>query len=61
MALEAETKNIVAKFDYLDGDVNTGVREFLRQMGTSLPLPPGRATVRRVNDAGAHEGMCRAS
>jgi hypothetical protein len=33
MALEAETKAFVAKFDYTDEDVNKGVKEFLRQMG----------------------------
>jgi len=39
MALETETKNIVAKLDYSDDDVNNGVKEFLRQMrkaGTTL-------------------------
>jgi len=33
MALAAETKAIVAQFDYTDEDVNKGVKEFLRQMG----------------------------
>jgi len=33
MALEAETKKVVAKFDYTDEDVNKGVKEFVRQMG----------------------------
>ncbi|KAK3363282.1 putative glucokinase [Lasiosphaeria hispida] len=36
MALEAETKSIVAKFDYTDDDVNKAVDEFLRQMGEGL-------------------------
>ena len=33
MALEAETKKIVAQFEYSDEDANKGVLEFLRQMG----------------------------
>jgi len=33
MALAAETKNVVAEFEYTDEDVNKGVKEFLRQMG----------------------------
>lgn len=33
MALAAETKAVVAKFNYSDEDVNKGVHEFLRQMG----------------------------
>jgi hexokinase len=33
MSLEAETKSIVAHFEYTDEDVNKGVLEFLRQMG----------------------------
>lgn len=36
MALAAETKSIVAQFDYSDEDVNKGVQEFLRQMGEYL-------------------------
>jgi len=36
MALEAETKKVVAKFDYTDEDVNEGVKEFVRQMGEGL-------------------------
>jgi hexokinase len=32
MALEAETKAIVAQLEYTDEDVNKGVQEFLRQM-----------------------------
>lgn len=32
MALEAETKRIVAQFEYTDQDINNGVQEFLRQM-----------------------------
>ncbi|KAH8886775.1 hypothetical protein GQ53DRAFT_337350 [Thozetella sp. PMI_491] len=36
MALEAETKNVVAKFEYSDEDVNKGVQEFLRQMSEGL-------------------------
>ncbi|KAK3393154.1 putative glucokinase [Podospora didyma] len=36
MALEAQTKSIVAQFDYTDEDVNKGVKEFLRQMGEGL-------------------------
>lgn len=37
MAMVEETKRIVAQFDYTDEDVNKGVKEFLRQMGNSLP------------------------
>jgi hexokinase len=33
MALAAETKSVVAQFDYSDEDVNKGVKEFLKQMG----------------------------
>lgn len=33
MALAAETKRIVAQFEYSDADVNIGVKEFLRQIG----------------------------
>lgn len=36
MALAAETKAIVAQFEYTDENVNLGVKEFLRQMGKSL-------------------------
>ncbi|KAK3330624.1 putative glucokinase [Apodospora peruviana] len=36
MTLEAETKAVVAKFDYTDEDVNKAVKEFLRQMGEGL-------------------------
>jgi hexokinase len=32
MALAAETKAIVAQFEYSDEDVNKGVQEFIRQM-----------------------------
>jgi hexokinase len=32
MTLEAETKSVVAQFEYSDQDVNKGVQEFLRQM-----------------------------
>jgi hexokinase len=35
MALAAETRSIVAQYDYTDEDVNLGVKEFLRQMGKS--------------------------
>jgi len=51
MALETETKNIVAKLDYSDDDVNNGVKEFLRQMheglekdGTSMSQIPTYVT-----------------
>lgn len=37
MAMVEETKRIVAQFEYTDEDVNKGVKEFLRQMGKSLP------------------------
>lgn len=53
MALAAETKAVVAQFDYTDEDVNKGVQEFLRQMGESrdrnqtqrwvIPNLPGQA------------------
>lgn len=33
MALEAETKKVVAQFDLADQDVNAATLEFLRQMG----------------------------
>ncbi|KAB5547225.1 putative glucokinase [Coniochaeta sp. 2T2.1] len=36
MALAAETKAVVAQFDYSDEDVNKGVQEFLRQMDEGL-------------------------
>ena len=39
MALAAETKNVVAQFEYTDEDVNKGVEEFLRQMGMSRNPP----------------------
>ncbi|KAL2262431.1 hypothetical protein VTK26DRAFT_1334 [Humicola hyalothermophila] len=51
MSLEAETKSIVAQFEYTDEDVNKGVKEFLRQMqvglekdGTSLSQIPTYVT-----------------
>lgn len=37
MSLEAETKSVVAQFEYTDEDVNKGVKEFLRQMGMCSP------------------------
>lgn len=45
MALAEETKRIVGSFDLSDADLNTGVKEFLRQMGEfSLPwASPGHA------------------
>lgn len=36
MALAAETKTIVAQFDYTDDDVNKATKEFIRQMGEGL-------------------------
>lgn len=33
MALAAETKRIVAQFDYSDEDVNKTVKQMLREMG----------------------------
>ncbi|KAL1891744.1 glucokinase [Sporothrix stenoceras] len=36
MALAAETKRIVAQFEYSDADVNIGVKEFLRQIDEGL-------------------------
>ncbi|KAM7201895.1 putative glucokinase [Naviculisporaceae sp. PSN 640] len=36
MSLEAETKAVVAQFDYTDEDVNKAVKEFIRQMGEGL-------------------------
>ncbi|ERT00089.1 hypothetical protein HMPREF1624_03458 [Sporothrix schenckii ATCC 58251] len=36
MALAAETKRIVAQFEYSDTDVNIGVKEFLRQIDEGL-------------------------
>lgn len=39
MALAQETKAIVAQFEYSDDDVNKGVKEFLRQMGTCAFVP----------------------
>ena len=44
MSLEAETKSVVAQFDFTDEQVNQGVKEFIRQMGTyffrvCLPFP----------------------
>ncbi|KAK0628207.1 hypothetical protein B0T17DRAFT_614159 [Bombardia bombarda] len=51
MALEAETKTVVSKFEYTDDDVNKGVEEFLRQMheglakdGTSMSQIPTYVT-----------------
>lgn len=38
MPLAAETKRIVDQFEYTDDDVNKGVKEFLRQMGTFATL-----------------------
>ncbi|OAA62471.1 glucokinase [Niveomyces insectorum RCEF 264] len=36
MPLEAETKRIVAQFEYSDEDVNIGVKEFLRELNDGL-------------------------
>ncbi|KAK4218991.1 putative glucokinase [Rhypophila decipiens] len=36
MTLEAETKAVVAQFDYTNEDVNKAVKEFIRQMGEGL-------------------------
>jgi hexokinase len=36
-SLVAETKRIVAQFDYTNEDVNKGVQEFLRQMSMINP------------------------
>lgn len=38
-ALENETKKVVSQFDFTDADLNTHVKEFLRQMGM-LRFPP---------------------
>ncbi|EGS23016.1 uncharacterized protein CTHT_0014980 [Thermochaetoides thermophila DSM 1495] len=51
MSLEAETKSVVAQFDFTDEQVNQGVKEFIRQMeeglekdGTSLSQIPTYVT-----------------
>jgi len=54
MALAAETKNVVAGFEYTDEDVNRGVQEFLRQMGRSRP-PVGRVLADRLASGGPGE------
>jgi len=36
MALEAETKRMVAQFEYTAEDVNKGVKEFIREMEEGL-------------------------
>lgn len=41
--LEIETDAIVEQFKYTDDDVNKGVKEFLRQMGTCCVGAPSLA------------------
>ena len=38
MALQAKTKSVVSELEYTDKDVNTGVKEFLRQLSMYLAV-----------------------
>jgi hexokinase len=55
MALAAETKAVVAHFDYTDEDVNKGVKEFLKQMGKHAIEPLGN--VNNVSNIAIGEGL----
>jgi hypothetical protein len=39
MALATETNQVVSQFELTSADVNSHVKEFLRQMGTALSPP----------------------